>query len=72
MNKLKPRLREAIAEEVRFEPNATRKINPDNGDVLEPFRSVVKFGFQVNAKNQEEATKMILFEAEKFFSEMFE
>ena len=68
MKKLKVEMRNAILEQVRFEPEALRKYSKGTVDILEPYRAYVKFGFECNARSIEEAREMILHEATKYFN----
>ena len=72
MKELKQQLKNAIAEQVCHDSYGTRKLDDDTGQILEPYQARVSFGFQVNARSQQEAEKIINFEAQKFFNDMFE
>jgi hypothetical protein len=68
VKKLKAEVKDAILEQVRFEPEAPRKHDKGTGEILEPYRAHIKFGFECNAKNIDEAREMILREATKYFN----
>lgn len=72
MKELKPEVKRAILDSVRFKPQEFREINNQTGEILNPYRTSLKLNFECRARNMDEAKEVILREATKYFNELLE